>query len=41
MAAGDRFDDPRVFPSQAAFRAWLGKHFLNRAYWHLVPTGRV
>ncbi|MDP2958792.1 MAG: YdeI/OmpD-associated family protein [Longimicrobiales bacterium] len=26
MAAGDRSDDPRVFPSQAAFRAWLGKH---------------
>lgn len=26
MAAGDRFDDPKLFPSQAAFRTWLGKH---------------
>ena len=26
MPPGDRFDDPRVFPSQAAFRAWLAKH---------------
>ncbi len=26
MAAGDRFDDPMVFPSQATFRTWLGKH---------------
>ncbi|MCK7577369.1 MAG: hypothetical protein MZV65_17105 [Chromatiales bacterium] len=23
VAAGDRFDDPRVFPGQAAFRTWL------------------
>lgn len=26
MSAGDRFDDPRMFSSQAAFRTWLGKH---------------
>jgi uncharacterized protein YdeI (YjbR/CyaY-like superfamily) len=26
VAAGDRFDDPKVFPSQAGFRTWLGKH---------------
>lgn len=26
MAAGDRVDDPRVFASQAAFRAWLTRH---------------
>jgi len=26
MPSGDRFDDPKIFPSQAAFRTWLGKH---------------
>lgn len=26
MPPGSRFDDPRLFPSQAAFRAWLEKH---------------
>ena len=26
MPSGDRFDDPKLFPSQAAFRTWLGKH---------------
>jgi uncharacterized protein YdeI (YjbR/CyaY-like superfamily) len=26
MAEGDRFDDPRLFRDQAAFRAWLSKN---------------
>ena len=26
MPSGQRFDDPRIFSSQAAFRAWLEKH---------------
>lgn len=26
MATGDRWDDPRLFKDQAAFRAWLGKN---------------
>ena len=26
MAGGDRFDDPRVFKNQAAFRGWLAKN---------------
>lgn len=26
MATGDRFDDPRLFASQAAFRAWLTRN---------------
>ena len=26
MAAGDRWEDPRVFPNQAAFRRWLEKN---------------
>ena len=26
MAAGNRWDDPRLFRDQAAFRAWLSKH---------------
>ncbi len=28
-------------PAPAGLKAWLEKHFLNRAYWFLVPAGRV
>jgi sulfide:quinone oxidoreductase len=28
-------------PQPLNLRAWLMKHLLNRAYWHLVPTARV
>jgi uncharacterized protein YdeI (YjbR/CyaY-like superfamily) len=31
VASGDRFDDPKLFPSQAAFRTWLGKHHARAA----------
>ena len=35
------YEHPPKPPRSLGLRAWLGKHFLNRAYWHLVPTGRV
>jgi len=35
------YEHPPIPPKSLGLRAWLGKHFLNRAYWHLVPTGRV
>jgi len=28
-------------PVRPSLTRWLAKHFLNRAYWHLVPQGRV
>ena len=31
MASGDRFDDPKLFPGQAAFRTWLGRHHARTA----------
>jgi len=34
------YEHPPV-PPRLNFKDWLGKRFLNRAYWALVPTGRV
>ena len=34
------YDHPPV-PPAPNFRNWLEKHLLNRAYWALIPTGRV
>ncbi len=34
------YEHPPV-PPRLNLKDWLGKRFLNRAYWFLVPTGRV
>lgn len=41
MAISFDYEHPPKPPRFLGLRAWLGKHFLNRAYWYLVPTARV